>query len=60
MSDTWSNDPAVAIGKIVADRCSKFKKNGNPTAPERYAIIFQAATMGAHEAMKFALGKEPE
>lgn len=39
---------AEAIGKKVADRCCRgWNKDGSPKAPERYAIIYQAAAMGA-------------
>ncbi len=42
---------ANAIAKSVADRCSEFDRNGKPKAPARYAIIFQAARLGAIAAL---------
>lgn len=48
---TVENTPeANAIATIVTDRCHGNRKPGK--APERYAIIWQAARLGALEAMK--------
>lgn len=48
-----TSEKANAIGKEIADRCCrKRKKDGSPTAPERYAIIYQAAAMGAQRAIE--------
>ena len=41
---------ANEIATIVADRCQGDRKKGQ--TPQRYAIIWQAARLGAIEAMK--------
>jgi hypothetical protein len=41
---------AAKIAKRVADKCHGNRKPGQ--APERYAIIYQAARLGALEAFK--------
>ena len=43
---------ANAIATLVAEKCCEFKKNGEPKAPYRYATIWQAARLGAIEAIK--------
>lgn len=55
---TVENTPeANEIATIVADRCHGNRKPGQ--APERYAVIWQAARLGAIEAMKQSAGLNP-
>ena len=47
----WStNELAIAVAKSVADKCHGDRPSG--VAPERYAIIYQAAGMGAFLVMQ--------
>lgn len=46
------------IATAVADRCSEFRKDGEPKAPARYAMIWQAARLGARDALKPLAGIE--
>ena len=46
-----------AIATAIADRCSEFRKDGKPKAPHRYAVIWQAARMGARAALATALAE---
>ena len=49
--DHWStNEMAIAVAKSVADKCHGDRPSS--AAPERYAIIYQAAGMGAFLAMQ--------
>ena len=42
---------ANRIATDVAGRCSEFKADGRPKAPARYAVIWQAARLGAIAAL---------
>lgn len=48
---------AELVAEVVAQRCSTgTKKNGSPKAPHRYAIIWQAARLGAIEYARMTKG----
>lgn len=50
MEHELNTDIAEEIATIVADRCHGKRKAGQ--APQRYAVIWQAARLGALELLK--------